>query len=256
MFFILSKALLFLLSPFFWILLGVLVYFFRKKEDKWKKRIKWTVIGLFFFFSNSVLFSEFCRMWEVPGSRTEQVGEYEVGIVLGGMFEYDGDLNRLSIRRQGDRFVQAVTLYKTGKIKKILISGDSGFVTDRGLHEAKQIKSLLLKWGIPEEDIITEGKSRNTHENAKFTVELLKQEGFSGRNCLLITSGIHMKRALGCFEREGLTCVPFSTDLYTNRTRNYYWDQYIIPNTDNLRLWAKLFKEIVGYVTYDVRGYI
>ena len=185
----------------------------------------------------------------------EIVGHYDVGIVLGGMFEYNGDLDEISIRRQGDRLIQAVTLYKTGKVKKLLISGDSGYITDRGLHEAKQVKELLIAWGIPAEDILTEEKSINTHENAVQTAKVLKKHS-DLKSYLLITSGIHMRRALACFERAGLKCDSFSTDLYTNQTGGYHWDQYIIPNVDNFITWNKLFKEIIGYIVYDMRGYI
>ncbi|MFT5861092.1 MAG: uncharacterized SAM-binding protein YcdF (DUF218 family) [Flavobacteriaceae bacterium] len=254
MFFILSKALLFLLSPFFWLILCAAGALFLKSA-KWKNRLKWWALGIFIFFSNSIIFSEFCGLWEVPGKRIEDVKNYDVGIVLGGMFEYNGDLDEISIRRQGDRLIQAVTLYKTGKVKKLLITGDSGYVTDRGLHEAKQVKELLIAWGIPAEDILTEEKSINTYENAVETAKILKKHK-EIKTYLLITSGIHMRRSLACFERAGLKCESFSTDLYTNQTGSYHWDQYFIPNVDNFTTWNKLFKEMIGYMVYDVRGYI
>lgn len=65
-----------------------------------------------------------------------------------------------------------------------------------------------------------------------------------------------MRRALGCFEKQGMKCTPYSTDLYTNRTGNYQWDQYLIPNGDNFYTWQNLLKEMVGYMVYDVVGYI
>lgn len=255
MFFVLSKLLLFLLSPYFWLLLCLGLYFFWKKE-RWKKHLKWTAIGIVLFFSNTVIYSEFCRIWEYEGVKQNQIKQHDVAIVLGGMAEYNGDLEVLSFRRSGDRMVQAISLYKKGKVKKILISGDSGHLTDRGLHEARQMKQLLVSWGIPKEDIITEEISVNTHQNAKETKKLLDKSYPEFKSFLLVTSGIHMRRALACFEKEGMKCTPFPTDLYTNRTRNYYWDQYLIPDMHNLTLWKDLLKEIVGYAVYDVVGYI
>jgi len=255
MFFILSKLLLFLLSPFFWFLLCIGLYFFWK-NPRWKKQLKWTAVGIFFFFSNSVLFSEFCGLWEYPGVKQEQLKTYDVAIVLGGMSEYNNDLKVLSIRRPGDRIFQAITLYKKGKVKKILISGDSGYLNDRGLHEARQMKETLVTWGIPAKDIITEEKSKNTYENALETKKLIDRSYPEFDSFLLVTSGIHMRRALGCFERQGLKCTPYSTDLYTNQTGNYYWDQYLIPNMSNFSQWKDLLKETVGYVTSDKVVYI
>lgn len=243
-----------MLSPFFWLIIVLAAAFFLKPSER-KKRMKWYALGIFLFFTNTHIFSEFCRAWEVPGKRFEQIGTYDVGIVLGGMFEYNGDLDDISIRRQGDRLIQAVTLYKTGKVKKLLITGDSGYVTDRGLHEAKQVKELLLKWGIPDEDILTEEESINTHENAVETAKILKEHK-EIKSYLLITSGIHMRRSLACFANAGIKCESFSTDLYSNQTGSYHWDQYIIPNVDNFATWNKLFKEMFGYVVYDMKGYI
>lgn len=255
MFFVLSKILLFLLSPFFWLVLSFLFYF-RLRNAKWKKRMLFTGIGILLIFSNTVIFSLFCRMWEVPGTKLADVQHHDVAIVLGGMFEYNSDVDEISIRRQGDRLIQAINLYKSGKVDKLFISGDSGFITDHGLHEAKQVKELLLRWGIPEGDIITEEKSKNTHENAVNTVKKLRKSYPHLESCILVTSGIHMKRALGCFEKEGLNCTPFSTDLYANQNGSFYWDQYLIPDVSNFVSWNYALKELFGYMTYDIAGYI
>jgi len=195
-------------------------------------------------------------MWEYEGVRESQLKQHDVAIVLGGMSEYNNDLDVLSIRRPGDRIFQAITLYKKGKVKKILISGDSGHLGDRGLHEARQMKQILVGWGIPESDIITEETSVNTHENAENTTKLLRKSYPEFKSFVLITSGIHMRRAMGCFEKEGLKCTPYPTDLYTNRTQNFYWDQYLIPNVSNFSTWQDLLKEMFGYVAYDMAGYI
>ena len=225
------------------------------KNAKRKRNSKWIAIGLFIFFTNSVIYSEFCRLWEVPGTKFDQIEKHDVAIVLGGMFEYNSDLETISIRRSGDRIIQALTLYKTGKVDKLLLSGDNGYLTDRGLHEAKQIKELLIQWGINPTDIISEESSTNTHLNAQETTKLLKQSYPHFSKFILVTSGTHMKRAKACFDREGLTCTPFSTDLHANQTHKYKWDQYLIPNVYNFSLWSDLNKEIVGHLTYKIMGY-
>ena len=254
MFFILSKALLFLITPIFWLGLSILGAIFLKNE-LWKKRMKWAAIIMFIFFSNSVIFSSFCGLWEIPGTKISEVKKHDVAIVLGGMSDYNNDLDELTIYRQADRIFQAITLYRTGKVKKILISGDSGYITDRGLHEARQMKSILVKWGFPPEDILTEDISKNTHENAQETAKVLKKHK-DLKSYLLVTSGTHMRRSLACFKKEGLNCTPFSTDLLTNQTGSYHWDQYFIPSMDNFSYWNKLIKEMVGYVAYSMAGYI
>ena len=193
-------------------------------------------------------------MWEIPGKKIKDVKHYDVGIVLTGMAEYNTDLDVLSIRRGGDRIWQALTLYHKGKIKKIMISGDNGYVTDRGLHEAAQMKEVLVSWGIPEGDIITEEVSRNTHENALFTKKLI-QKDFKNSSLLLITSSLHMKRASDCFRREGLVFDSFSTDHYSEINKIFTLDM-LIPSIDAFQLWGTFNKEWVGYFAYWLLDYL
>ena len=73
----------------------------------------------------------------MPGTKLNDVEQHDVAIVLTGMAEYNNDIETLTMRRQADRIWQAINLYKAGKVKKILISGDHGYISDRGLSEAK-----------------------------------------------------------------------------------------------------------------------
>jgi len=255
MFFILSKLVSIFLYPFNWFIISLCLFLFLKNPI-WKKRLKISTIVIFFLFSNSFLFLELMKKLEVHGTKIENVGNYDVGIVLGGMFEYNNDLKVLSAKSHADRIWQAITLYKKGKIKKILISGASGYVTDRGLQEAEQLREVLLIWGIPKKDLIVETVSKNTHENALETKKVLDASYPNIEKRLLITSGFHMKRAKACFDKVGLPCDTFSTGLITGPNSSYYWDQYIIPDMGTFFGWNKLIKETIGYITYDVIGYI
>ena len=210
---------------------------------------------IFFFFSNGFIVNRFVSLWEIEGSKTEGLKQYENGIVLSGMFEYNNDLHRLSARRGADRIWQAIQLYKKQKIKKIVISGDSGYVLKEGLHEAIQLKQDLISMGIPENDIIIENKSRNTHENAFYTAQLFEKNRFSKSNHLLITSSMHMRRALACFEKQGIQCTPFTTDHYTIYSESISITEFI-PSQNAFVMWDRLIKEWVGYTIYNLMGYL
>jgi uncharacterized SAM-binding protein YcdF (DUF218 family) len=255
MFFILSKILLFLLSPLTWIILGMAFAFFATSA-KWKKRGKITAIVCLLFFTNTFIYKEFCRQWEIFGTPMKELKHHDVGIVLGGMAEYNNDLQTLSLRRGGDRIWQAISLYKAHKIDKILISGDNGDLTNKGLHEAQQMKDVLVSWGIQKTDIITETVSRNTYENAVETKKILQRSYPHCDSFVLITSGRHMRRALACYEGQGLHCTPYSTDLYTGPKRSYTFDECIVPDASTLSDWQGLIKEWFGYVAYAATGKI
>jgi uncharacterized SAM-binding protein YcdF (DUF218 family) len=255
MFFILSKILSFLVHPFSWILISVAIGLLTKRQ----KLKKWTLRGAgiaVLFFSNTVIFSEFTRLWEPEGTKISEVGHYDVAVVLGGMAEYDNNLDRLSIRRGGDRIWQAIHLYHLGKVDKIMIVGANGNMFDTGLNEAVQFKNVLLDCGIPDADIIIERNSKNTHKNAVETKKVLNNHP-EVKNFLLVTSALHMRRSNACFENEGFTNFDvFTTDHYTGATRGYSFEQFIIPNISNMSDWSKLIHEWVGYVIYAMAGYI
>ncbi|HLV42323.1 MAG TPA: YdcF family protein [Brumimicrobium sp.] len=246
---ILSKIVYFLITPLTWLILSVLIWAFVKNKKR-KKIARISTIAIVLFFSNTFIYKEALHLWEVPAVNKSEIVHHDVGIVLGGMFEYDNSAERLSIRRGGDRIWQAIDLYKSKKISKICIVGKHGDVTDKGLDEAVQLKTQLVEWGIPEKDIITETDSRNTHENAKYTAALFKQSYPHFESFVLITSARHMKRAKASFDKQNMEVTPFSTDQYVGKERFYHWNEFIIPDTDTFNGWFGLIKEMVGYVGY------
>jgi uncharacterized SAM-binding protein YcdF (DUF218 family) len=253
MFFFLSKVLLYLIFPLTWIAIALGLAFFAKGQ-KWRKRGRIAAIVTLLFFSNTFVFLEFMRAWEIHGTPVGQVKHHDVGIVLTGMAEYNNDIDVLSLRRSGDRIWQAITLYRKGKIDKILITGDHGYLVDKGLHEAEQLKDVLVSWGFPANDIITETKSKNTWENAVETKKLLTRSYPQHSSFLLITSGRHMRRARACFAKAGLKCDSYSTDLYTGPQRRFAFDEMVIPDAGTLSEWNGLLKEMFGYLAYKITG--
>ncbi len=255
MFFVISKLIAFLTFPLTWIIAAI-AYGFYTKNKKRKKRSFIAAGVLFIFFSNAVVFDVFMGLWEVSGKRADDMAHYEVGVVLGGMSEWDSNLERLSFRRGSDRLWQAVHLYKMGKIDKILISGANGSLFEDDLNEAAQMKAFLLEIGLPEKDILVEGESRNTHENANMTGALLAGELPDAKRILLITSGSHMRRARACFREEGMNVDTYSTDLYTGGSPYITVERLLLPNIGVMENWNILIHELTGYLTYAVMGYL
>lgn len=252
MFFIASKFLTFLISPLVWIVALLFLAVFSKFPDRKRKSLRWALL-LTLLFTNSFIFDECSRLWEVPATSYENLKTYEAGIVLGGMSVYDPTLDRAQFFRGADRLFQAVELYKRGIIKKIIFTGGSGRLLHPEMKEGNYIKRYLLYLGIPESDFMIESESKNTYENAVLTKQLLNES--SQNDFLLITSSIHMRRSLGCFSKAGLHILPYSTDRYAG-PRKYEFDHLFIPEPSILYDWTKLLHEIIGYITYKIAGYL
>jgi len=253
MFFIISKILEFLIEPLVWII-ALLVLSLLSKNQKRKRKSLIAAFVMLLIFSNPFLLDEAMRAWEKPATKISDIhGTYDAGIVLSGMVMYDNSLDRIQFNRRNDRLMQAISLYKMGKIKKIVFSGGSGSLVYTYLKESEMVKKFLVEIGIPAEDIITENKSNNTRENALFTKEVLDKEIPHGK-FLLFTSAFHMRRAVACFKKVGIEVTPYSTDRYSG-PRKYYPDHLLIPNSGALFDWNSLLHEIIGYGIYKVMGY-
>ncbi|NJK97643.1 MAG: YdcF family protein [Bacteroidales bacterium] len=165
-------------------------------------RRRWLLIaafGLSYILGNSFLLNEVIHKWEYPLTREEQIqGTYDVGIVLGGFSAYDTVYNRIKFHQSSDRLWQTFYLYKTGKIKKILISGGSGSLLRKKETEADRVFAFLLKLGVPANDMLMEAKSRNTRENAVESAKLINATQPDSR-CILINFGHAYEKSIRLF---------------------------------------------------------
>jgi uncharacterized SAM-binding protein YcdF (DUF218 family) len=254
MFFILSKVLNFLTNPLVMVLILMTISFFLKRA-KLKKIFFWTGFGLLIFFSNEFIANEVMLAWEpAPTPYHEIKKTYAWGIVLTGVTHNDREpSDRVYFHHGADRVTHAVELYKKGIIKKILISGGSGRLMSSERKEANEIFRAMILMGVPEQDMVIENQSRNTHESAVMVKEMLKGET---EGCLLITSAFHMYRSKACFVKAGFSTIDtFTTDFYTHR-RYFTPDVLFIPKPESIMIWQKIFKEWTGIIAYKVAGYI
>lgn len=256
MFFILSKILAVFLRPMVWIAISLLLALFAKGQ-RWRRRSLITAVGLFFFFTNPFLLNQVMRWWEPETLTADQIVEpYDIGILLGGYSNSQivPNHDRHNFSNRANRFINAFELYQSGKIKKILLSGGSGHLTEDRPLEAKEMQLFLLRLGIPDSSIIIESESRNTHENARYTAQII-QDSFPGTSCLLLTSAWHMPRAAACFEKAGLEVTPFAVD-YFSETIRFSPDALFFPYRHSFARWEYLIKEWVGLMMYRLKGYI
>jgi len=253
MFFLLSKILVFVLSPVLWVVLLLLFALFASKADRRRNLVVMAMLMLY-LFSNEFLLNEVARKWETPLTKLQSVGKYDYAIVLGGFSDYDNLSAKIKFRDGSDRLLQALQLYQQKKVRKLFISGGSGQLLHQDKSEADKVKAFLVSLHIPENDIIMEMMSRNTHENALFTVKWLSKHD-PGARCLLVTSAWHMRRAMGCYQKEGANVTAYSTDIFSE-PRRFDYDIMIFPNARMLSNWNMLLREWVGYASYVVARYI
>lgn len=256
MFFILSKVLYFLIQPINWVI-GLMLYaLFSKKKERKRKALVGAII-LTLFFTNRFISNHVMKLWEVKTITADEIVlPYKVGILLGGYSNSHilPNHDRHNFSQRGSRFFNAYELYKTGKIEKILLTGGTGDLLEDQKSEAPMVANLLIKLGVPKEDIIVEPDSRNTYENAIFTKRILQEKNIKG-NALLITSAYHMRRSQACFNKAGISFTPYSVDFIGEKSR-WHPEHSILPDRNGFYFWEIMIKEWVGYVAYWVKGYV
>lgn len=141
-----------------------------------------------------------------------------------------------------DRLWHAARLYHAGKAPVVVLSG--GVVRTGGGSEAQAMRQLLQNLGVPDAAIWLEDQSADTAGNAERVVRLLRARGIE--RPLLVTSALHMPRAVREFARAGLAVTPAPTDFEViNPTQDLLqW----VPSADALGGSGRAFKELLGWL--------
>jgi uncharacterized SAM-binding protein YcdF (DUF218 family) len=241
MYFIFSKVLLFLITPFFWVIVLLIIGIISKKTPI-KKRLFISSAIVFLLFSNPFLLRRFARLWNyLPNNVT---GNYSCAILLGGFASEDAKGTGF-FNAACDRFIEAAELKTTGKVNRILISSGNSSLNPDGFREADWVKKEFSKLNIPDSAILVEPNSRNTFENAEFSKKVLETKHLAPPY-VLVTGAYHMRRAMYIFKKAGVAVIPYPAE-YFSVYEGFSFTEFI-PNLEVLSIWSTYTKEIVGYM--------
>jgi uncharacterized SAM-binding protein YcdF (DUF218 family) len=245
--FILSKILAFVIQPLVWIITLYFISFFIKNKI-YKKRLLITTFIIFLFFSNTFIVAKIYNWYEVYLPKNEQ--NFDVGILLGG-FTKSTKTGKLEVNERGDRLVQTIALYKKGIIKKIMISGGSGKLFGEENLEADLTYSYLKEIGVADSAIIRENKSRNTIENAKYSLEILNKINPQAK-ILVISSAWHLPRVEMIFNKIAKRKLNYYPTDFLGKT-DFDTSDFILPDPVAFRNWNYILKEWIGLVVDKIR---
>lgn len=143
----------------------------------------------------------------------DNVPPQPVAIVFGAGLLRDGSASPI-LR---DRVETAVELYRSGKVNKLLMSGDNRFVE---YNEPEAMRQYALKLGVPDEDIILDYAGRRTYDTCYRAKEI-----FRVKSAILVTQNFHMARALYLCNIFGVESVGVEADgYYFRRISRLSWN--------------------------------
>jgi uncharacterized SAM-binding protein YcdF (DUF218 family) len=159
---------------------------------------------------------------------------------------------RTESQLHGNRLLHAFRLFEAGKAPLILVTGGNVFPQEGLSAEAAYSKAILASWGVPDDAILTENKSRNTRQNALYSHQILSAKGVD--KILLVTGAFHMPRAAAVFRQVGFEVIPspssFSVTDYRRPKLLDWW-----PSLGNLGQAKAVMRERLGIFVYRLRGW-
>ena len=251
--FVISKLVIVLLSPILWILFVFVWGLFSKKAAR-KKRCYIAGIIMLLFFTNPFIINKLILAYQ-PKKVTLRTDEnYSAGILLGGFAGMNKTDHQTYFSEQSDRFIQAMLLYKTGHIKKIIVAAGDGSVFNRGdFREGDFVQEQLIAMGISATDIAVDRDSRNTAENAINAKKIIDSLRLSPPY-VLITSALHIPRAQKTFTKAGIEVIPYPAAFFVRPPDSVVPTDYILPSANALKNWDMYLREITGSLLYWITG--
>ncbi len=144
-----------------------------------------------------------------------------------------------------ERMVEGLRLFQLLPSAKLLISGGASIGEE---PEAIKMAQLAAWFAIPKDKTIIEQHSLNTAAQAKNIKEIIHEQPF-----YLVTSAIHMPRAMKLCQAVGLHPIAAPTDFIIYRIESLDKRSFI-PNTYNMTLMTIVFHEILGRVWAKIIG--
>jgi len=115
-----------------------------------------------------------------------------------------------------DRIATATELYFSGKVEKILMSGDNRFLD---YNEPASMQAFAIRLGIPSDDIVLDYAGRRTYDTCYRARDIFKVQ-----SAILVTQAFHLPRALYICNALGLPAVGVPADQREyRRPARIYW---------------------------------
>lgn len=113
-----------------------------------------------------------------------------------------------------DRIVTAVELYRAGRVRKILMSGDN---PTKQYDEPTVMKQTAMQLGVPEADIVLDFAGRRTYDTCYRAKEI-----FEVQKAILVTQEFHQARALYLCSNLGVDSVGITANRRKYEGESYW----------------------------------
>jgi uncharacterized SAM-binding protein YcdF (DUF218 family) len=153
---------------------------------------------------------------------------------------------------------EGLRLYRLVPEGKLVLSG--GVVRRGERPVAAMMAEFLRQVGVPDKDLIVEGKSQNTYENLVEVRKLLGPDPF-----ILVAAGCDLRRAVAVARKLHMTPLPAPSCIWASQhhpeharagERIAVFFKSFHPSLDNFHRLQWAYHEFLGYLWYQLQGRI
>lgn len=165
--------------------------------------------------------------------------EIEYVMVLGSGHVVDDEIPPTSelSRTALMRLTEGIRIHRMYPGSKMILSGYAGGAE---FSHAKMMARVALALGVAKQDIVLLETAQDTWEEARQAAAFI-----SNRKLVLVTSAIHMRRALDEFHSAGLNPIPAPTNYLAQSEIKQAWERYT-PQSVYLEQTERYWHERLG----------
>jgi uncharacterized SAM-binding protein YcdF (DUF218 family) len=172
-------------------------------------------------------------------------------VVLGGSVNQFLTQSRDQVALGGgaERLTEFVAIARKRPDLRLVFTGGSGSLFHQDTKETAVARRLFADLGLDPARVVFEDLSRNTYENAVFTHRLIQPA--TEERWLLMTSAMHMPRAVGSFRKAGWHVVPYPVDYVTPGDGEFALGFSLVDGLDALSVGVREWLGLVSYRLLD-----
>lgn len=243
------------------LLIALCVAAFRAAPTRALHRWRWASLALALWawaFSAPAVASLVLAQLEGPRNSTSRVqpaisNRSDNGAVIvlsSGQLWGSDDRREVRLDEHGwERLYEGVLVWRTVGGRLVFAGGPPAGPNDRGDSMARLMSNIARDLGVPNEALATAASSTNTYEELVAANSLVRDR--SGP-VWLVTSAVHMPRALAIAQKLGMDVRPYPVDFrQLDAPSAWAW----LPHNGGPRLFELALHELIGLAAYRLRGW-
>jgi uncharacterized SAM-binding protein YcdF (DUF218 family) len=239
------------------VLLVVTVWWWRRPSSRWPWRVLAAFAVTLYLAATPIgadlLVAGLGHGLRSIATRDEARGADAVVVLSGGVETMRADGVVLSQLGPGAllRVLEAARVYKLIGARYVVVSGGIGDPKAELRPEGDQMVVELVAAGVPADRILLDPDARNTHDHPRTVRPLVEVHQI--RRFVLVTSPMHMRRALAVFRAAGFDPVPSVSLL---RSDHLDPPPFFLPNDDSMELSDSAIYDYAALTLYWWRGWL